>query len=119
MAVLKRTEEESRILKIHLNGKLSMDSNKVDYNLRGTVIYRDYVEHIEHVREDDTHILTLPSDTHVSPEVIVAQNTGHECVKLFKVRTTRGGHSYEFTLLPTEYIEKIEQTESRKVTHVP
>ncbi len=119
MAVLKRTVEVIRTLKIYLNGKLEMDSNNVDYNLHGMVINREFVEHVEHVRENDTHILILPVDTHVKSEVIVAQNSGEKCVELFKTPPTQNGHSYNFMLLPTKHVEKVELMGSTKTTLVP
>ena len=119
MAGLKRSEELSRTLKIHLNGKLKMDSNGHDYNLCGNVILRDFVKHIEHVRLTDTHVLTLSSDTHVKSEVIVAQNSGEKCIELFKTPPTEKGYSYESILLPTKHVKKIELMESTKVTLTP
>lgn len=115
MTELKRTEESTRTLKIHLNGKLEFDSNNVDYNLRGTVIDRDFVERVEvnRSRENDTHILILPSNVYVGGEVLIAQNSGEECVKLFRIRP------YTFILLPTKHIEMIELTETKKIILVP
>lgn len=114
MAGLKRSEKLSRTLKIHLNGKLNMDSNGVDYNLRGNVIARDFVEDVEHVRLTDTHILTLRSEIHVDDEVVVAQNTREECIRLYANQSP-----HTSMLLPTKHIEKVELTESIKVTLIP
>jgi len=112
-AELKRTEESTRTFKIYLNNELEMDSNNVDYNLRGTVIGREFVERIKYVRENDMYILVLPSDVYVRAEAVIAQNGGKECVRLFKVRP------YRFMLLPIKYIEKIELIETRKIIFVP
>lgn len=113
MAELKKTEEVTRTLKIYLNDKLEMDSNGVDYNLCGTVIKRDFVEHIEHVRLTDTHILTLSTDTHVERDVVVAQNTGEDCLKLYKTTPTN------YILLPIKDVEKVELIETAKITLTP
>ena len=106
---LKKNEEVGRTVKIHLNGKLEMDSNSVDYNLCGSVIYRDFVEHVEHVRIEDTHILTLPPDTVVSLEVVMATNNREECVRLLKSSPTHN----------SMHIKKIEVVHTHKVTLIP
>src|SRR3989338_3361812 len=104
MAGLKKTEEKSRTLKIHLNSKLKMDSNSVDYNLHGTVICGDFVKHVEHIRLSDTHVITLSDD------IVVSRNPQEDCLKLYRtVSPKQGGLDYsESMLLPIKYIVKVE-----------
>ncbi len=110
---LKKIKGISWTLKIFLNGKLEMDSNGVDYNLCGTVLERDFIKNIEHVYLSDSHVLTL-SDCYVDEEVVVAQNTGEDCLKLYVVN-----HSIKFALLPLKHVEKVEFTETTKTTLTP
>ncbi len=113
MAELKRTQEVNRTLKVHLNGKLEMSSNGVDYNLRGTVVPRNFVEHVEHVRQRDIHILTLSKDAYASSKVAVAQNGGEKCVQIYADYPNRS------ILIPAKLVEKIERIETTRVTLVP
>jgi hypothetical protein len=103
-------EDWKRFTIMFLNGKLEQDSDGVNYNLSGTVIFKEFV------KSYDPEILAviLSDDIQVCPEIVIADNSKERCVKLVKKNNPSTS-----MLLAAKYIEKIVVSELQETTLTP
>ena len=105
---LTRREENTRTLTVDLKGLLKLDSDGVNYNLWGVVIFKEIVG----IQKVGGSQLVLSPDVEISPMLITASNTDRQCIKLMNKKV---GKSMLFGIRD---IEKIEVTETRRFTLV-
>lgn len=112
---LARRQNNQRTLIIYLTDQIEMDSNNVDYNIRGTVIPTEMIDHLN--KRDGLPLIYLEPTAAIEEDLVTATNSHISCIRVHHSGPDMKGRTS--TLISVDLVEKIEIEEKTNIILTP